>query len=213
MARVTEAHLEARRQQILDAAFTCFARLGFHKTTMVDIAREAGVSTGLAYRYFNSKEEIIEATWEASHALRVARFQSAQQKASTPEVLAEISEIYVRRLDQPETSSEIRLRAQLFGEALLNPRICEDTRRTWFNVLVIFDEIIRRGQERGEINPDLEARALGRVYLAIHDGLLLQKAIDPEVDFYDISEVLQALHLGKLWMFNGKEVDGNEDAN
>ena len=46
MPKVTEAHLEARRQQVLDPAFACFARQGFHQTTMDDICREAGLSAG-----------------------------------------------------------------------------------------------------------------------------------------------------------------------
>ena len=59
MPKVTQAHLEARRQQILDAAFGCFARQGFHQTTMQDICREAELSPGAVYRYFDSKEAII----------------------------------------------------------------------------------------------------------------------------------------------------------
>ena len=39
MPKVTEAHLEARREQILDAAAECFARKGFHRSTMHDICR------------------------------------------------------------------------------------------------------------------------------------------------------------------------------
>ena len=38
MSRVTEAHIEARRNQITSAAWACFARKGYHQTTMQDIA-------------------------------------------------------------------------------------------------------------------------------------------------------------------------------
>src|SRR3989304_6177982 len=56
MPKVTEAHLEARRSQILDAAWTCFARKGYHQATMQDICQESGLSPGAIYRYFESKE-------------------------------------------------------------------------------------------------------------------------------------------------------------
>ena len=49
----------ARREHILDAALTCFARGGFHATTMQAICREAGVSPGALYVYFDSKEALI----------------------------------------------------------------------------------------------------------------------------------------------------------
>jgi AcrR family transcriptional regulator len=44
--RVNQKHLEARREQILEAAIECFAHNGFHRTTMQDIMREAGLSVG-----------------------------------------------------------------------------------------------------------------------------------------------------------------------
>ena len=46
MPEVTEAHLEARRQQIINAAFACFSRNGFHQTTIQDICQEALLSLG-----------------------------------------------------------------------------------------------------------------------------------------------------------------------
>ena len=62
--RVSEAHLAARRQQILDAARTCFLRNGFHQTSMQDVISEAGLSVGAVYRYFPSKNDLITALAE-----------------------------------------------------------------------------------------------------------------------------------------------------
>lgn len=65
---------EMRMKAIQDAALTCFANYGYHGTSMATIAREAGVSTGLAYNYFKSKEELmvsllISGMQRISHAL------------------------------------------------------------------------------------------------------------------------------------------------
>jgi len=59
--RVSEEHLIARREQILDAARVCFLSKGLHNTSMQDLIQEAGLSVGAVYRYFRSKNEIIVA--------------------------------------------------------------------------------------------------------------------------------------------------------
>jgi TetR/AcrR family transcriptional regulator, transcriptional repressor of aconitase len=61
MPKVSQEHLERRRQQILDAATDCFARQGFHATSMQDIFRASGLSAGAVYRYFPSKNSLIKA--------------------------------------------------------------------------------------------------------------------------------------------------------
>ena len=51
---------EARRQRILDAAAALFIHYGYDKTTVSDIAREAGVSKGAIYLHFDSKDDLFE---------------------------------------------------------------------------------------------------------------------------------------------------------
>src|SRR5215831_1815047 len=58
MTSTTEP-IQDRPRQILRAAMTCFARRGFHLTTMQDISGEAQISVGLIYRYFDSKDAVI----------------------------------------------------------------------------------------------------------------------------------------------------------
>ncbi|HEY3480630.1 MAG TPA: helix-turn-helix domain-containing protein, partial [Streptomyces sp.] len=66
MPKVSEEHKESRRRQIIDAAWVCFARNGFHKTSMPDVFAEAGLSAGAVYRYFSGKEALIAAIAEVS---------------------------------------------------------------------------------------------------------------------------------------------------
>ncbi|MGL4890419.1 MAG: TetR/AcrR family transcriptional regulator, partial [Aeromonas veronii] len=53
------ASSDERQKRILDAAQHCFARSGFHRTTMADIALEARMSAGNLYRYFVSKDAVV----------------------------------------------------------------------------------------------------------------------------------------------------------
>ncbi len=205
MPKVSEVYMEARRQQILDVALACFARNGFHETTIEDICQEAQLSHGAVYRYFPSKEDIIEASSWRDREVRASRFAGAQQKGSAYHVLEEILCVYIRRLTHPEVESVMRLRVQLFGEALRNARIEATVCSTWDDVLQRFREIIQRAQEAGEVNPELDPHAVARVLLAIHDGLLLQKTIDKDVDVEKCEEALMALYSCNLWREQSKE--------
>ena len=61
MPRLTKQTAEARRRQILGAAAACFARRGFHATTMQEICRAARLSPGSVYTWFPSKRAIMKA--------------------------------------------------------------------------------------------------------------------------------------------------------
>ena len=74
MPRIAEATRAARREQIIAAGMACFARSGYHATTMADVAAQAGVSKGTPYLYFDSKEALFLALheqWDCGAGQRV----------------------------------------------------------------------------------------------------------------------------------------------
>jgi AcrR family transcriptional regulator len=58
--KLTLQEVERNQKKIEDAALRVFTRLGFHGTSVRDIAKEAGVSIGNLYNYYHTKEEIFE---------------------------------------------------------------------------------------------------------------------------------------------------------
>jgi len=54
---------ENKRRKILDSAIECFATSGYHTVTISDLAVHAGISKGLMYNYFSSKEELLKAIY------------------------------------------------------------------------------------------------------------------------------------------------------
>lgn len=62
--RRAQARVAAQRTRILQAAEKCFVERGFHAASMAEIAAHAGMSPGLIYRYFESKNAIIQAIVE-----------------------------------------------------------------------------------------------------------------------------------------------------
>src|SRR5690348_8968215 len=86
MARTPKV-VEDRREQIIDAAMRVFAEKGFARATNRDIAREAGITTGLIYYYFKSKEDLLRAALEERSPIQVMTQITPEMLEQPPEVL------------------------------------------------------------------------------------------------------------------------------
>src|SRR5437868_3902227 len=75
-------HQTDRRAAILDAAEQCFSHSGFHQTSMSDICQAASMSPGNLYRYFPSKEAIIEGIVARHRAQASADFDAMENAPS-----------------------------------------------------------------------------------------------------------------------------------
>ena len=204
MPKVNEAYLEARRNEILDAALVAFARNGFQESTIQDIAREAGVSHGAIYRYFASKDDIIEAVARGDPQGRAQSFTAEEHDADPIQELISLMQDHTHKHGRPENVVEGRLRMEIFSTALRSPRIGAVVRDLWEDVVGRFSAIVRRGQEQGTINPALDTAAVARVITALHDGIYMHQTIDPSLDPSALEEVIDAV-LDGTFRVNGVE--------
>ena len=198
MPKVTEAHVQARRQQILEAARACFARQGFHQTSVQDICQEAGLSPGAVYRYFPSKEHIIAATCVNCQQESVEFIKWAKSQGSTPlQVLDFIIEHGFSMLEQSESREHIMMSVQLWSEALRSSEVRDAllaaTFDTWVQALT---ELFEQAQKDGEVDPGLDAVSSARIMIGLWHGLLLHKSLDPEIDIKACGDSLKALYHG-----------------
>jgi AcrR family transcriptional regulator len=193
MPRVSEAHLERRRAQILDAALRCFAREGFHRTTMQDIVREAALSPGAIYRYFAAKENIIAALASERHRSELAMLRDAAAGSDVEAGLHRLIPAFLGLLSDPGEQTWRRVTVQLWGEALRSEPVMAVAREGLDEPLRVIAAWIRRGQMAGRLSRDLDPNALARVAAAIFQGLVLQQAWDPRVDVEAFGRAAEAL--------------------
>src|SRR5258706_4129533 len=113
-------HSEERRRQILRAAVTCFARRGFHPTTMNDISVEAQISVGLIYRYFESKDAVI--TFMASEHLDDLRCVLEQARRA-PTLFEALELVSIRHCEEQPEHLHVAFVADLFAEAARNEQV------------------------------------------------------------------------------------------
>jgi AcrR family transcriptional regulator len=174
MPRVSDEYMTRRREEILEAAKTCFAREGFHATSMRDIYRECGLSAGAVYNHFASKEEIIRALGEE-------RLREAQAQREALDLIEDPIEA-LRLLAagtrvQLVREEDLLLDLQLAGEALRNESIAEVSRGAFGARLETVVGLLGRAQRTGHLDPSVDADALARVLVGVFQGIVVQTAI------------------------------------
>ena len=192
MPKVCEEHLAARRRQILDAALVCFSRRGFHQTPMQAIFEEAGLSPGAVYRYFKSKEEIVQAI--ASETL--GGFAAAIEPGPDGEPLGPV-ELLDRFFDFIEgvelRRDRLRLAIQAWGEVLHNPDLSDFVRGLVDGLRARISATLREAQLRGAVDPTLDTDSAARVLIAIAQGFAVQSAWFEDLDLRAFRGAARAL--------------------
>ena len=111
-----------RHSQILDAALVCFAKRGFHQTSMHDISAEAGISVGLIYRYFENKEAVISAMADR-HKKEISDVLERARQA--PTLLESLEILFTAHCCEEETPVVSAFVVDLYAEASRNPHVAD----------------------------------------------------------------------------------------
>ena len=85
VTKVQEEYFKFRKQEILTAAWKCFAEKGYKGTTMRNIAESSGLSTGVIYNYFKNKDELLDSLLGLARESEQQIFDSMAQKDSSKE--------------------------------------------------------------------------------------------------------------------------------
>jgi AcrR family transcriptional regulator len=182
MPRVDESYLASRRRQIMDAAVTCFARDGFHRTTMQDIVAETGLSAGAIYRYFPSKEDIVAAIADEHRTAEADAFAEVSASDDVGDALRHLARASLGRLADPAEQRWRRVTVQVWGEALRSDRVMDIVRDGLDEPIKILTELIQEGQRDGRLPPEIDPEGAARVCASIFQGLVLQQAWNPQLD-------------------------------
>ncbi|MFF0607755.1 TetR/AcrR family transcriptional regulator [Nocardia tengchongensis] len=194
MPRVSADHLERRRQQILDAAQTCFARKGLHATTMQDVFAESGLSAGAVYRYFKSKNDIIEAlATEATVDLRATLTEAVySEPLPTPPELIRLISADVVKLSAP--GGPVRVIPQAWALALTDANIADYVRTNILGFRRLWFDYANRMRDAGWLSPDADTDAVAKILLGLLPGFILQHLIlgdaDPDTFARGITDIL-----------------------
>jgi AcrR family transcriptional regulator len=194
---------QERRQQIMDAALACFARKGYHKTTMDDIVAESGLSKGTLYWYFRSKDELFLSLVN-SFFLAIQQDMDAifEQPASASQKLRTMADEFARFYG--EVAQFLNVFFEFWMQGTLNEQLNQLFHSMLSEYRGVIGGVIQEGMQAGEFKA-VDADQLAVAVMAAYDGLWFYKMLMPdEVDLDRASRAfIEAL-------FSGLAANGGE---
>lgn len=177
-----------RRQQIMAVAEEHFRLYGYHKTTIADLAREIGVSSGYIYIFFKSKQAIGDAICGRCLGKMLSELQTISQEQTS-------AADRIRRIYQSLVHQSKKL---FFNERKLHDIVLVSLTEGWASssnfdtkIMSVIRQVVIEGRNSGEFErktpPDETCRAIMQTLLPFLHPLLLEKNLD------DIDEKARAV--------------------
>lgn len=175
MPKLAASAKEQRRRQLIDAARSCVARGGYRTLSVDDVCTEAGLSKGAFYTYFNHKDDLLLALLDDDAAGLDNLITTAAGESGGVEQLRRFVAGLVER---GSDGAAVRLRADLWAEISSNEalrvRFLEAMQQRRVRLARLVEDAVAAGAL-----VDVPANGLAAVLLALGDGLMLHRVLDP----------------------------------
>ena len=165
-----------RRQLLIEAAWRCAAVRGFADLTVDDVCAEAGVSKGAFYGYFESKQELLLALLEDDSGALDSELERITREASSG--VQRVRRFAQAMVARGEDSARVQVHADLWADLLTKDAVRERLAGATQRRRDLVREWIEEAVASGELVP-IPANALASILLALTDGLMLHRALEP----------------------------------
>jgi AcrR family transcriptional regulator len=190
MPKLSDQTRARRRQHILTSAWSSFSRNGFHATSMDDVIAASGMSSSAVYRYFRSKDELIEATTDEGLAKVRQIFVDLLAYESCPTPAHTVAKL-VGELDSRVGNSEYdmsRIALQTWAEALRNPMLHGRARVLYLETLDHIAELAGRWRDNGYLPAYSDTNAVAATLFSMMHGLIVMHHLVRDVPATQLRE-------------------------
>jgi TetR/AcrR family acrAB operon transcriptional repressor len=201
MARKTKEEALKTRETILDAAVQMFSIWGVSRTTLAQIAKEAGVTRGAIYWHFTNKEDLLGALWEQL-LLPFQPITRASENPNEPDPLGKLKQTYLNFFE--ELKEDPRL-LQIYQILISKCETVEDTGTLHLHRVhchqegqVVIGRILRNAIAQGQLPENLDVRLGSITTIAFIDGLIANCIMFP--DLLDVKREIPAILDGLIQM-------------
>jgi AcrR family transcriptional regulator len=172
----------ARRRQILESAIASFADHGVDGTSLRTLGEEIGVSHATLRHYFASRDELLVEVYRA-HEESAVGGRVGSGAPDDPAADATAVEVMAASADRNRSiPGLVRLYATLSTDALQEAHPVSEAfiRERFENLRGVLADLVRRGQDAGEIAADIDPTDAAALVIAASDGLQVQWLLDPD---------------------------------
>ena len=195
MPKITEKQRDARREQILTAAWKCFHARGIHATSMEQIIREAGLSAGAVYLYFKSKEELIlsaiTAQMTAVHDEVLPLVEKGQPETPS-EFIQQVTESIARFTSRMDFDLNAVI-LMCWSEAQTNPKVKSLVRGYQKGYRKSLSKLIERWQKKGLIDAKADPDDIAKALFSFLLGFIAQSALIGDIKPRSLTRGINAL--------------------
>jgi AcrR family transcriptional regulator len=176
MPRISAAHEQQVRDRIIKAAVTVFSEKGYHRATISDVVQRSGLSVGAIYTHFRNKEELFLQSCDliSGQGLDQLAARLAPLTTSVERLRAAVA-YYVETIDEFEDAPGQVGLVRAWAEAGEEPGVREMLVRRRERLVGAAQLLLREAIARGELPSWVDVDALARGFMALLDGLLLQR--------------------------------------
>lgn len=174
--KTAAAAKELRRKQLVDAAWRCVARGGYRSIRVDDVCAEAGLSKGAFYTYFCHKHDLLLALLDDDAAgLTEVVADAASQFGGIDQIRQFVAGLVDRGSDRAAVQLRADLWAEISSDEALRVRFLEAMKQRRLRLA----RLIADAEDAGDL-VEVPSNALAAVFLALGDGLMLHRVLDPD---------------------------------
>jgi AcrR family transcriptional regulator len=168
-----------KRMQIAHAAVEVFARQGFDRAKMDDVAREAGVGKGTLYEYYADKEALLQGAFDLLMGMYMEQFKSGVRHDRPPlETLRAVTDGVIAAMEHVGPVYKFFIEYMLYASR--HPKATAALAEMLESFRAMAKGLFEQGVEDGTLRSDLDTEAAAAVFAAWFDGAIFHWIVLPE---------------------------------
>ena len=169
---------DARREELVLAAWRAIAAQGIDEVTIREIARESGYSSGVLSHYFENKDDLLAHALRLSHTRIRKRYET---EVETTEAVEALEAILLDNLPMDEQRDlETRIEMSFWARALRNEALHEIQQEESETLRALLRELVGKAQGDGAISADHDREEVLELLGAMIDGISLHALLYPK---------------------------------